>query len=226
MKFNYVTLADHVSETDTVVVIDVLRAFSTAAFAFNEGVPEIYIVSSVDEAFVLREELHESFISGEVDGKMVEGFDFGNSPADLLLADIRGRRMIQRTTAGTQGLARYREAKNVFAASFVCAEATADAVKALNAASITFVVTGRREGVDGDEDQACAEYLCELIAGRTPDADAFLKRVAASSWGRQFGNPSKPHFPEVDLKLCMELDRFSFPMKLERRGLRSVLLKG
>ena len=40
-----------------VVVIDVLRAFTTAAFAFAAGAREIVLVSTVDEALALRERL-------------------------------------------------------------------------------------------------------------------------------------------------------------------------
>jgi len=35
------------TEKDTTVVIDVLRAFTTAAYAFNKGAVEIYPVSTV-----------------------------------------------------------------------------------------------------------------------------------------------------------------------------------
>jgi 2-phosphosulfolactate phosphatase len=37
-----------------VVVVDVLRAFTTAAYAFAGGAEEIFLVSTVEEAFSLR----------------------------------------------------------------------------------------------------------------------------------------------------------------------------
>src|SRR5690349_20082319 len=90
--------------TGAVVAIDVLRAFTTAAFAFAAGAREILLVSTVAEALALRERFPGSFIMGEVDGLPVDGFDFSNSPGDQLGRDFGGARFIQRTSAGTQGV--------------------------------------------------------------------------------------------------------------------------
>jgi 2-phosphosulfolactate phosphatase len=69
--------------TGLVVVIDVLRAFTTSAFLFQAGAEEIILVSGVDEAFQLRKEIPDSIIVGEVDGIRVPGFDLGNSPSTI-----------------------------------------------------------------------------------------------------------------------------------------------
>ncbi len=45
--------------TGAVVAIDVLRAFTTAAYAFDAGAAEIWLVAGVDEARSLAEELVE-----------------------------------------------------------------------------------------------------------------------------------------------------------------------
>jgi hypothetical protein len=46
-----------------VVVIDVLRAFTTAAYLFDAGVPEILLVGEVEEALMLREQMPDGLIS-------------------------------------------------------------------------------------------------------------------------------------------------------------------
>jgi 2-phosphosulfolactate phosphatase len=43
---------------------------------------------------------------GEVNGLPPEGFDFGNSPTQVMKLDLRGRALVQRTSAGTQGIVR------------------------------------------------------------------------------------------------------------------------
>ena len=106
MKIRRATLDDCDKETDTVIVIDVLRAFTTSAYAFAEGVSDIALASSVEDAFNLRKRFPDALILGEVDGYPVEGFDLGNSPSVLIGSDISGKRLIQRTTAGTQGVVR------------------------------------------------------------------------------------------------------------------------
>ena len=72
----------------TVVVIDVVRAFTTAAYALAAGAKEIVLVDSVEKAFRLREESPNSLLMGEVKGDPIAGFDYGNSPYELSQADV------------------------------------------------------------------------------------------------------------------------------------------
>jgi len=52
------------NETGVVVVIDVLRAFSTAAYAFAKGTKDIRLVSTIEEAFYWKEEIPQSLVMG------------------------------------------------------------------------------------------------------------------------------------------------------------------
>ena len=84
------------------VVVDVLRAFTTAAFVFQAGAEEIILTDTVEEAFRLRDEHPGSLLMGEVNGYPIDGFDHSNSPSSLQGAVLAGRTLIQRTSAGTQ----------------------------------------------------------------------------------------------------------------------------
>ena len=84
MKIIRATLATCHAAAGLAVAIDVLRAFTTAAYLFDAGVREIFLVSGVDEAFKLREAMPDCLISGEVNGIKVPGFDLGNSPTEIL----------------------------------------------------------------------------------------------------------------------------------------------
>ncbi len=104
LEIRRVTL-DTCHEADcVVVVIDVLRAFTTAAFAFDRGADEILLVSTVEEAFELQDRNSDCLLIGEVDGLPIKGFDLPNSPTAVAKMDLSSRRLIQRTTAGTQGI--------------------------------------------------------------------------------------------------------------------------
>jgi 2-phosphosulfolactate phosphatase len=196
-----------------VVAIDVIRAFTTAAFAFAAGAREIVLVGTVEEALALRVRFSGSLVMGEVGGLKAEGFDFGNSPGDLIGQDLSGRRMIQRTSAGTQGMVRSVRGDPLLAASFVCAGATVRFLRRAAPIRVTFVVTGAYSvEVDGDEDAACADYLAALLRGESPDVASLLQRVRASHPGRLFADPAKPDFPAADLDYCTQVDRFNFAM--------------
>jgi 2-phosphosulfolactate phosphatase len=223
MRFRYTTLETCSKAKSTVVVIDVLRAFSTAAYAFGAGAQSITLVSGVREALELKTAMPGSLVMGEVGGIKVEAFDFGNSPAEFLNINLSGKTLIQRTSAGTQGIARARRAKTLVAASLCCAGATARYLRRVAPASITFVITGAGPGEDGDEDLACAHYLEALLRGEPVTSEAYLQRVLQSPAGSIFADPEQPDFTPLDLELCMQVDRFDFAMHVERVDGRLVM---
>jgi 2-phosphosulfolactate phosphatase len=205
------------SAEGTVVVVDVLRAFTMASYAFAAGAREIRPVASVAEALQARERDSSILLAGEVDGLPVDGFDLGNSPAEVCRRSLRGRVIVQRTTAGTQGLVRSARAATLLAASFVSAAATALLLQRMDPATVTFVITGADEDRDGEEDRACAEYIAGLLTGRTPDIEALLARVRASTAGQRFVNPGDVDFPLEDLELASAVNRFDDALVVHRR---------
>jgi 2-phosphosulfolactate phosphatase len=204
--------------TGTVVVIDVLRAFTTAAYAFAAGAREIILVGGVAEAVGLRKCNAGLLLMGEVDGAPIPGFDFSNSPTALAGADLSGRRLVQRTSQGTQGVVRATRAAEILTASFVCAGATARYLGRVSPAAVTFVVTGAHKPGGGDEDAACADYIEALLRGTRPDPAPYLQRVRDSVAGRRFPDPGFSQYPAADLPYCLALDRFDFAMRVRRRG--------
>jgi len=196
-----------------VIVIDVLRAFSTAAYAFSRGAQEILLVSTVEEALMLKSQLAGSKAMGEVGGLPPEGFDFGNSPTDISKEDLSGMTLIQRTGAGTQGAVRSLGAGSMLAASFVVAGGTVRQVTRLDAQEVTFVVTGRSYN-GGDEDLACAQYLEALLKGSRPDTEPFIRRVFESRDAVQHLDPAQTEFLLSDLDYCTQIDKFDFTMPI------------
>src|SRR6516225_11900193 len=125
-----------------VAIIDVFRAFTTAAVALANGASRIIVVGSVDEALALRAQGLGQVCMGEVGGRAPNGFDFGNSPFEILGKDFQGCSIIQRTGAGTQGIVAARAASRLYAASFVTASATARALRLAAPDRVTLVAMG------------------------------------------------------------------------------------
>lgn len=197
-----------------VVVIDVLRAFTFQAWAFERGARRILAVDGAEHALVLaRTHLPDALVAGERGGRPLEGYDLGNSPVAIAEQDLSGRTIVHRTSAGTQGLTRTEGADLVVAASFVTASATARFLHARGVDDVTFVVTGDSLGRDGDEDLACAELIAARLAGDDPDPEPYVARVALSDAGRLF-TPEGPDWasPE-DMALACEVDRFDFALE-------------
>jgi 2-phosphosulfolactate phosphatase len=116
-----------------VAIIDVFRAFTTAAMAFANGASRILMVGSVEEALSLRDSGLVQICMGEVGGRAPPGFHFGNSPFEISAVDFAGGVIAQRTSAGTQGIVAARGAEHLYAASLVTAQATAKALLSHNA---------------------------------------------------------------------------------------------
>lgn len=224
MKFNKETLQTCSQATGVVVVIDVIRAFTTAAFAFGEGAESITLVSTVEEAFDLRDQIPNALVIGEVKGLPPEGFDFGNSPTEFVGADLKNNHLIQRTSSGTQGVVNSHNAETLLAASFCNAQATVNYIKKIAPESVTFVVTGLGPEGRGEEDLACAEYLESELKGANRDPGPYLTRVLECRTSQLvFADPEKTMFPWQDILHCTALDRFNFAMVVSRKNGRLVM---
>lgn len=208
-----------------VIVIDVLRAFTTAAFALAQGAAEIRCVGTVEEALTLKAATPNCLTMGEIDGYPISEFDLDNSPTRMTRADVAGKTLIQRTTAGTQGLIRAANAKVLLASSLVVASATTRAITASQLDTVSFIVTGITPDGRGDEDTLCAEVIRDQLLNRpTPSRADLYARILASKNGQRFSDPSDTVFPLSDVELAAELDRFPFAILAEPQSDRSVRL--
>jgi 2-phosphosulfolactate phosphatase len=84
-----------------VVVIDVLRAFATAAYALVAGASSVVLVKSLDAARAMQ--AHAPELRTVTDGPPAPGIDFVNSPGYLRSADVAGRTLVQKTMNATVG---------------------------------------------------------------------------------------------------------------------------
>jgi 2-phosphosulfolactate phosphatase len=205
-----------------VVVIDVLRSFTTCAYAFARGAREVIAVESIDAAVGLRDRVPGALAVGAVaGGAPAPGLDCGNSPAAIDALDLAERTLVLYTAGGVRGLMRSSHAGVLLAASLVCAYATARYLRALAPPAVTLVVTGIWTDRDGDEDHACADLIEALLRGDAPPREQYAARVRASDFGRRFASGTEPFLPRADLDHCAAVDRFDFAMPIERsaRGL-------
>ncbi|HAF62722.1 MAG TPA: 2-phosphosulfolactate phosphatase [Anaerolineaceae bacterium] len=222
-QFEYFSLSRVGEARDVVVVIDVLRAFTTAAYAFERGAEKILPVSSIADAFNLKTQFPESLIMGEENGVKPEGFDFGNSPMVISKQDLKNRTMIQRTSAGTQGLTRTKNHQILIAASFVVAGSTAKFLKSINPETVSFIITGQSMGRDGDEDRACAEYIERLYLGDEPIPEDFTARILNSTVGQSFIKENLRYLTQADIELSSLVDVFDFVMLMKKENSHHVL---
>lgn len=84
-----------------VVVIDVFRATSTIATALYNGAARVIPVDTVEQCIQIGKNTG-GITAGERDGKVIEGLEYGNSPAEYPRSFIEGKTLVLTTTNGTK----------------------------------------------------------------------------------------------------------------------------
>ncbi|MEV5491756.1 2-phosphosulfolactate phosphatase [Streptomyces bobili] len=219
MDARFLAIAELTEAPSVAVVVDVMRAFTVAAWAFAQGAEKIVLAESLDEALALKAR-HPDWMALK-DGPPAPGFDTVNSPGLLRSIDFGGRTVVQKTTAGTVGALAVKESSLVLCAGFVVAEATARLLRTRGSDSVTFVVTGE-EG-RADEDLACAQYIARRVTETETDAAAFLRRAADSRAAAELAEGVRQGVHPDDVALCLEVDRFPFAMVAKLEGSLMVL---
>jgi 2-phosphosulfolactate phosphatase len=207
----------------TVAVIDVFRAFTTAAVTFANGASRIVMVGSVEEALALRDGGIGQVCIGEVYGRAPERFDFGNSPFEVSEIDFSGKTIIQRTSAGTQGIvAAASLAKRLYASSLVTADATVRAIIAGGTDQISLVAMGDNGRKRTDEDELCAIHLRNRLEGRPSDPEAVRRLILAGAEVARFHDPARPHLHPEDVEIALDIDRYDFAIRVRIEDGRPV----
>jgi 2-phosphosulfolactate phosphatase len=199
----------------TVVAVDVIRAFTTAAYAFAAGAREIWLVADVDDALDFKRRHPGALAMGEDHGRRPAGFDFSNSPVAISRADLSGRVLVQRTSAGTRGVVAAHRAARLWCASLVCASATARAIKRHDAQPPTYLITGRfQEGgpSSGADDLATAELIERARVGAPLDAARTAAFVAGSDEAIFTLRLGEGHVDPDDIAYATRVDAFDFAM--------------
>jgi 2-phosphosulfolactate phosphatase len=202
-----------------VVAVDVIRAFTTAAYAFAAGARHIFLVDSVAEALALKADNARLLVMGEDRGHRPPGFDFSNSPVEIAAADLDGRTLVQRTSAGTRGVVAAKSATRLWCASLVCASATAAAVRSSGLGDPTYVITGNVEDdpeLNGADDLATAHLIDRARRGDQLDAGGTAHFVANSGEARRTLTLGRGHVDPDDIVYATRVDAFDFAMEVQR----------
>ncbi len=197
------------------VIIDVFRAFTLAPCAFARGASRILPVATPAEAHALKASDPALLLAGERDGQPLPGFDFSNSPAAILRADLRGRTLVLRTSAGVQGLLAC-PAEEVITGSFVNAAAIVEWLRSRRPAVVSLVCMGWNAAERTAEDEACAEYIAAGLRGAFPDFAPIRARLRADPSGAKFFDAARPWFPSEDFDVCLRPSVFPFVLRRVR----------
>ena len=201
-----------------VVVIDIFRATSVMCTALNNGISEIIPISNLSE--LNKFDTDDFLIAAERDGKIVQGFKFGNSPLTYLnRPEIEGKKLVLTTTNGTRAINLCKvDAGDIIIASFLNITAVVNFLK--NKEKDVVVLCSGWKGQISLEDTLFAGCILDKLI-----QVGFLSESDSSFLSRQLFNDSKTNLIKFalqsshkkrtenlgidkDLRFCLQLDKF------------------
>ena len=230
----------------TVVVIDVLRASTTIAYALDAGAKQIIPCLEVADARAVAEQFpaDEIILGGEREGLPIEGFQLGNSPEEYTPERVGGKTVIFTTTNGTRAMNHARQADEVLIAAFVNASAV---VRRLFDRERVHILCAGTDGKIGQDDVLMAGLLVERLEARRrdglsaerpgdhrPRVLAQFVRPAAGAGGRaaragrlagelrkSLGGQNLTALDlDADIRAAAQIDRFEIVPRLDTKTMR------
>jgi 2-phosphosulfolactate phosphatase len=148
-----------------VVVIDVLRATTTMTIALANGAKEIIPADTATKAARIAKGAGSSLLCGERAGKIIEGFNLGNSPLEYTPAAVKDKSLIFSTTNGTGSIVKARHAKSCVLASFVNLSVVAEYINSLHE-DVIIICSGKLSNF-AIEDAVCAGLIIDKVMSTT-----------------------------------------------------------
>ena len=202
------------------VIIDVFRAFTCAPLLFALGIEQSILVGSPADALKLKQTDPNLVLVGEVGGAPIDGFEFGNSPGQLLRADsalFKGKTIVQRTSSGVQGaLAALAVADEVLLGSYALAKPTAEYILSANPQEVSLVAMGWNLEATAPEDEWCGRYIAHLLGSGPYDHLQALREIVYHETAQKFIRGNVSYFPAEDPLLCLQRDLYGFVLRAER----------
>lgn len=209
-------LKEHVA-----VVVDVLRASTTTCAALAAGAKEIIPADSIAGAIQLASLLSRetTLLCGEREGKLIDGFDLGNSPLQYTPGMVKGKTLIFGSTNGSPTIVKTRQARRTLICGFVNLGVVVHSLSQVTA-PIAILCAGRQAQF-AIEDAVCAGRILVEVQRETGQElelndgarvalilaeqfwDSISDVVATSFHGRYLAEIGM----EADLPFCADLNR-------------------
>lgn len=148
------TIGNHVA-----VIVDILRATTTITVALEQGAAKVIPIKELNELSKYKKD--GCLIVSERDGLQSNFADFGNSPLQLIAADIKAKTIAISTTNGTRAIAMIDKADKIFLGAFANISALASKLKQLQQ-NIVIICSGWKYRFSL-EDTLFSGALCEKL---------------------------------------------------------------
>jgi 2-phosphosulfolactate phosphatase len=223
LSFNATQFDELQLRDKNIVILDVLRASTTIIMALNNGAREIIPVASIESAVKISGSLfgEVTLRGGERNGKMIKGFNLGNSPLEYNETAVKGKSIIYCTTNGSVAMSKSRYARTLAIGAFVNLSTIVDYIQEENK-DFLFICAGRMNSVGhfSVEDAVCAGMIIQkLLKNESQKIELSDSAKAANALYKTFGrsiirmlrtSEHGKYLNEIgfgeDLKVCAAID--------------------
>ena len=200
INLNYYHVASDVPEhnSDIAVVIDVLRATTTIAWALTNGADSIEVFSDLNllKENAMQWDPEKRLMLAERGGKKLHGFDLGNSPLSVTKEIVKGKRLFMSTTNGTRAFQKVQNTEYLFSMALTNRKAVAEKIMSKTEKNVLILGSGW-EGTYSLEDSLAAGALGSyLIENYISDVNILNDELIAAIalW----------HYWEKDILKCLK----------------------
>lgn len=207
-------------ENDVFIIIDLIRATTAITTIFDRGATRVLIANSVEQACAARQRYPQRLLAGERNALPLPGFDYGNSPAQFIQAELHARELILTTTNGTRAFfACPAESLRLAGCFYNAAAVTAYAVQqARQRGGNIGIVCAAEAGYFALDDSVCAGYLTQEIQRLQPDIECHESVTAVQGLYQLYPPAILPNYCHsarqvntvglsADIELCMQQNR-------------------
>jgi len=214
----------HKAKEELVVVIDVLRAFTTACYAMSNNPKDYIVVRDLDLAYRLKKENPDYILIGERHGFNLPGFDYGNSPTEIKDVDFSNKTIVHTTTLGTRGIINaLKHTKKVITGSFVNAKAIINYLKKEDPDYVHLFCT--KDMPDDNEDLMFAKYIKGYYENKPLSMEIIKNNLMKHESEIKYVINPKTECSKNDFFLALELNKFNFVIKAYLRDDKLIHLR-
>lgn len=200
------------AKNELVVVIDVLRAFTTACYIVDNNPKDYIIVSDIDTAHKLKKENPDYILIGERNGFNIPGFDYGNSPTEIKDLNFSNKTIVHTTTLGTKGIINaLKYTKKIITGSFVNAKAIINYIRKENPNNVYLFCSDGR--LNDNEDLMFAKYIKGYFENKPLDMCKIRSGLIKHESGINYLINPTTKYSKKDFFFALELDKFNLVLK-------------
>lgn len=206
------------------VVIDVFRAFTTAAYVLEQNPKEYFFTNKSYVVQTLKNHFNESVLIGKPEIGFSLEYTIPNSPTRAAELSLKNKVIIHRTEAGGSGVVNAKNADIIIVLTFPTLKATVRYLKRLKDPKIIIHPMGHEAKKPSLEDDLCKEALEKELKGEIFIIKLF-EEILKKGPGSYFFTKNQREYPEEDFKKCLGEKSFDFVIKAKLFDGYAILFK-